>query len=178
MNFQINLPEIKKKIEIEDKLLFNINKKFIDYINELDYIKNNFDMIDININTNYFLSTNSKELENKLLDYPNTIYSIFNCFYVQRKNYIGMNLTGLVQGKIETGIGLRDCIIKSFIKQTKNLNLIQIIKKYFDCKNNVYIYKIKSNTFKWQELNLNTYNFFYIIINFTTKQYFILLEKL
>lgn len=190
MGFEINMEEMKKKTEIEDKLLFNINSKFQEYTNEIQYIKNNYSQIENNFNIKKYISSNLilsnnnddtnklNELEIKFLDYPNTIYSIFQCFYLKRKNYMGMNLTGLVQGKMETGLSFRNSIIKSSPFGIKDDELKNIINKYFkDDLDSINIYKIKSNGFKWKDNNLDNFQFIYLIANLSKEQYFFILEK-
>ena len=51
MNFQINLVEMKKKIEIEDGLLYTINKNLQEYTQDLNYIKNNYTFMSYDYDT-------------------------------------------------------------------------------------------------------------------------------
>lgn len=188
MSFQINIPEMKKKTEIEDRLLFTINKDFQECINDSNYIKNNFTKIDGKFNnmineineTNETNETNKANIENKvgletkLLEYPNTIYSIFQCFYLKRKNYMGMNLTGLVQGRMETGLGFRSNIVKLNYNEIKEQRIKSyIIKNFGELTDNILIYKIKSGNFEWDKFGLSSCNFYYIVANLDIKKYFI-----
>ena len=118
MNYQINIPEMKRKTEIEDRLLMQINKNLSTNKNDIEWMGKNFLYDDIcllsaNTNTNKYINLNTNNFSNpedknklikKLLEYPDKIYSIFQCFYLKRKNFMGMNLTGLVKGKMETGL--------------------------------------------------------------------------
>ena len=189
MNYQINIPEMKKKTEIEDKLLFDINNNFKEYINDIEYIKNNFTQIDNNFNSKKYFNINNiiqqnqpnqpnQQIQDKLFEYSNTIYSIFQYFYLERKNYMGMNLTGLVQGKMETGIGFRKSINKMSLKSITDIELKNIIEQYFLNTNteNINVYKINSKKFVWSDYTSNTFKFIYIIANLTTQNYFFLFE--
>ena len=170
--FQINIVEMKKKTEIEDRLLFDINKNLQEYVGNLEYVRKNFTQIEseFNIpNTNDIL-----ELETKLFEYPNTIYSIFQCFYLKRKNYMGMNLTGLIQGKMETGLGFRSNIIKQNSNDIKDKRIkSHIVNKFGEPIIDIIVYKIKSSSFEWNKFGLLSSNFYYIIANIDTKKYFI-----
>jgi hypothetical protein len=191
MNYQINIPLIKKKTEIEDKLLLEIKNNFEEYINDFEYIKNNFTQIDYNqdLDTNKYLiidkyiklieQNNIKDVQEKFFEFPKTIYSVFQCFYLKRKNYIGMNLTGLIQGKMETGLGFRSNINKLSHKNIKDDELKNIINKYFINSNtdNINLYKLNSNGFNWNEIGSGTYRYIYLIANLTTQKYIFLLEN-
>jgi|688.fasta_scaffold546972_2 hypothetical protein len=183
MNYQINIPLMKKKTEIEDKLLSNINKNFQEYLSDIEYIKNNFTQINFVSNSKKYSNINDlflldQSIQDKLFSHPNTIYSIFQIFYLKRTDYMGMNLTGLIQGKMETGLGFRTSIIKSSLLEIKDNELSDIVNKYLSLTNkeNVNIYKITFNGFKWNE-DLPAYTYFYIIADLTSSKYFFLLEK-
>ena len=185
MNYQINIPEIKKKTEIEDRLLFEINKNFQEHLSDIEFIKNNFIEI-INQNNSerkkYFYTNGIIEDKNiiiKLFEYPKTIYSIFQCFYLKRKNYMGMNLTGLIQGKMETGLGFRSSVIKISYLNIKDEELKNIISKNFIEYeiNDINIYKINSNGFGWKDYGIDFFQNIYIISNLKEKKYFFILEK-
>jgi len=170
--FQINIEEMKKKTEIEDKLLCDINKNLQEYVGNLEYVRKNFTQIESEFNTHNI--EDMIELETKLFEYPNTIYSIFQCFYLKRKNYMGMNLTGLIQGKMETGLGFRSNIVKQNFNSIKDERIkSHIIVKLGESTTNIIIYKIKSPSFEWNKFNLYTYNYYYIVVNLDTKKYFI-----
>lgn len=49
--FQINIEEMKKKTEIEDRLLFDINKNLQEYVGNLEYVRNNFTQIESEFNS-------------------------------------------------------------------------------------------------------------------------------
>jgi len=189
MNYQINIHEMKKKTEIEDKLLFDINNNFQEYINDIEYIKKNFIQIDNIINSEKYFNINifnqlnkqNQQIQVKLFEHPNTIYSIFQYFYLKRKNYMGMNLTGLIQGKMETGLGFRTSINKMSLKSIKDIELKNIIEHYFlntyTDMENINIYKINAKTFAWSNYTSNTYKFIYLIANLTTQKFFFIFEK-
>ena len=170
--FQINIEEMKKKTEIEDRLLFDIDKNLQEYVGNFEYVRKNFTQIESEFNSPN--TSDMIELEVKLFEYPNTIYSIFQCFYLKRKKYMGMNLTGLVQGKMETGLGFRSSIIKqnsNFIKDERIKS--HIIVKFGELTRDIIVYKIKSSCFKWNKFNLDIHNYYYIVVNLDTKKYFI-----
>ena len=170
--FQINIEEMKKKTEIEDRLLFDIDKNLQEYVGNFEYVRKNFTQIESEFNSPN--TSDMIELEVKLFEYPNTIYSIFQCFYLKRKKYMGMNLTGLVQGKMETGLGFRSSIIKqnsNFIKDERIKS--HIIVKLGELTRDIIVYKIKSSGFEWNKFNLDIHNYYYIVVNLDTKKYFI-----
>lgn len=173
--FNINIVEMKKKTEIEDRLLFDINKNLQEYIGNFEYVKKNYAQIESEFNTDDIKNIiNINELETKLLEYPNIIYSLFQCFYLKRKNYMGMNLTGLVQGKMETGLGFRSNIIKQNYNDIIDEKIKSyIVKKFGEIKSDILLYKIKSSGFEWDKFGLSVNNFYYIILNLNTKKYFI-----
>lgn len=172
--FQINIEEMIKKTEIEDKLLFDINKNLQEYVGNLEYVRKNFTQIESEFNLPNTNVNDTNELETKLFVYPNIMYSIFQCFYLKRKNYMGMNLTGLVQGKMETGLGFRSNIIKQNSNSIKDERVKSyIIDKFGELTKDIIVYKIKSSGFGWNKFNLDTYNYYYIVVNLDTKKYFI-----
>jgi len=118
-------------------------------------------------------------IQDKLFEFPNTIYSIFQCFYLKRKNYMGMNLTGLIQGKMETGLGFRSSINKMAFKSLKDEELKVIINRYFSESdtNSINIYKINSNGFKWEDYFLKSYQYIYLIADLQIQKYFFVFEK-
>ena len=187
MNYQINIPEMKRKTEIEDRLLFEINKNFQEHLADIEFISNNF--VEITEKTNldekkYFYVDNvieDKNIKTKLFEYPNTIYSIFQCFYLKRKNYMGMNLTGLVQGKMETGLGFRSSIVKMSMSTIKDEELKNIIgiKFYEADTTEINIYKINSNGFGWKDYGYEheIFQYIYLVANLKEKRYFFILEK-
>ena len=95
MNYQINIEEMKRKTEIEDRLLFEVNKNFQENLADIEFIKKNY--VEITEQNNlleqnnfegnkYFYPNNvikDKNIITKLYQYPNTIYSIFQCFYLE-----------------------------------------------------------------------------------------------
>lgn len=189
--FQINIEEMKKKTEIEDKLLFSINNNLQECIGNLNYIKKNFSRIeselglgllqlglelDLKLNPDAGIKNgvNVGELETKLFEYPYTIYSLFQHFYSKRKNYMGMNLTGLIQGKMETGLGFRSHIVKQNINDIKDEKVkLCIAKKFTEPTLDMVVYKIKSTGFEWDKFGLSANNYYYIIAELETKKYFI-----
>lgn len=195
MNLKIDLSEMKKKITIESNLLDKINIELKKYSENLIFYHKNYSLLKLNIvdnnsdfiELNNLIKFNSKFLINKLdyfieklFNYIEQIYWIFKYFHNKKKDYIGMNLTGLVNDRIETGIGFRNSII---LMNSNQINLNTFLKKFidsnktFDTTTNSHIYKIKSNNFKWIEFNLEIYNYFYLIINLDKKQYSIFFEK-
>lgn len=186
MNYQINIPEMKRKTEIEDRLLFEINKNFQEHLDDIEFISNNFVEITGQKNLDgkkYFYANNvikDKNIITKFFEYPNKIYSIFQCFYLKRKNYMGMNLTGLIQGKMETGLGFRSSVVKISYINIKDEELKNIICSQFLESNaikDINIYKINSNGFGWKDYEIEYFQNIYIISNLKEKKYFFILEK-
>lgn len=177
--FNINIEEMKKKTEIENMLLFTLNKTFQEYIADIKYAKNNFEKIDSDFGISDLKQISEiKELETKLLEHPDTIYNLFQCFYIKRKSVMGMNLTGLIQGKMETGLGFRSHITKQNYYSIKDDKIKNIVMKRFtehetNIMSNIIVYTIKSGTFEWDKFGLEKSSVYYIIINPITQKYFI-----
>ena len=193
-NFNINLVEMKKKIDIENNLLIQINSNLKECFTDLQYIKKNYNMdtvetVDINLDIimekNKFILLNQivngkninsnirTNLFNKLFEYVNRIYWYFEYFFLKKKDFMGMNLTGLVQGKMETGLGFRNSLEKIIIStvKTKYPELFYLIKP-----NNV-IYKINTKSFKWDEFGLDVYSNLFIVTDLEMKKYYFIVEK-
>lgn len=188
--FNVNFLEMKKKTEIENNLLIKINQDLQNCFNDINYIKNNCKYFSIFDNEYNFIYDNLYSLSNiekihninqeiienlivKLFDHSNKTFWIFQYFYLNKKEFMGINLTGLVNDKMETGLGLRNNIEKLTLTYAKN--------KYHDfvnfIKSNYIVYKIKSHTFEWNKFNLESYVNFFIIANLDKSQFTIILEK-
>jgi hypothetical protein len=185
----INIYEMKRKTEIENNLLKKINEDFNQYINELENIRKESIYDDnFKLESNKFVclkdylekqNTNTKLLLERLFTHPQQTYWAFQYFFMKKKDFMGMNLTGLIDGKVETGLGFRNCIMKFFSNQTqtqsKHKELIELFEKEAD--NNLIFYKIKSDTLKWDDFELPVCNSYYIIYDYSNKKYYVLLEN-
>jgi hypothetical protein len=191
-NFNINLIEMKKKIEIENNLLTIINSNLKECFSDLQYIKENYEVImgnlyldlDIDIEDNFILleqiiikkninQETKSNLYDKLFDYVNQIYWYFQYFYLKKKDFMGMNLTGLVQGKMETGLGFRNSLEKMSISTIKKKfpKLVQLVKS-----NNI-IYRINTNSFTWDKFGLDIYPNLFIVCDLEIEKYYFIIEK-
>lgn len=182
----INIYEMKRKTEIENNLLKKINEDFSKYISEIQNIKKEstfspsfFKNTDKYTDLNTLAQNNSVNttlLIDKLFAHPAQTYWAFQYFYMKKKDFMGMNLTGLIDGKVETGLGFRNCLGKFFSNQIKSKHS-DIYDKDDELDDNLIFYKIKSDTFKWANLNLPVSNNYFIIYNQSTKKYNILIEN-
>ncbi len=187
----INIVEMKRKTEIENNILKKINDDLNQCVIEIyDIMKNSIYDDNLKIFSNKYICLNSflekqpknidkKLLVNKLFTHAQQTYNAFQYFYMKKKDFMGMNLTGLIDGKIETGLGFRNCIIKFFFKETqiKYTELFELFEKELGLENNLIFYRIKSNTFKWTDFSLPIYDNYYIIYNHSYKKYYILFEN-
>jgi len=191
MNYNINLMEMKKKTEIENNLLDKINSDLKECNDDLQYIEKNYkltltmNMTMILINSNKLVLLDQiiidkniiPETKTKLIDklfiHINQTYWIFQYFFLKKKDFMGMNLTGLVKGKMETGLGFRNSLekIQFNLIKSKYPELIPIFKP------NLMVHLVKSNSFKWDDFGLDMYKNFIVISDLETKEYFIVLEK-
>jgi hypothetical protein len=146
MSFQLDLSIARKKLEIENQLIENINSDLLICLNDINWI-----------NTNCKLINNSEQINlinSKIFNCVNDLYNGFTFFYLKRKDFMGMNLTGLTGKKIETGLSFRNCMIKSnfdFIK--KNFSeLADVIKSELTNfnLNNLNYYKILTENFNFE----------------------------
>ena len=194
MNYQINIAQMRKKTEVEFNLLEQINQelksckedlkniyetKKITPIIELDnYSKlNNCSKLD-DI-TNIFDKKNiDMEIQNKLMKklfaHIENTYNAFLFFYLKKRDFMGMNLTGMIGGKMETGLGFRKCLEK--------LSYHSIKTKYpellnFNSINNCDIWKVKSDIFEWDKYDLELFINIIIISNYKDNLFYLLVEK-
>jgi len=183
--------EMKKKTEIENNLLDKINSDLKECNDDLQYIEKNYkltltmNMTMILINSNKLVLLDQiiidkniiPETKTKLIDklfiHINQTYWIFQYFFLKKKDFMGMNLTGLVKGKMETGLGFRNSLekIQFNLIKSKYPELIPIFKP------NLMVHLVKSNSFKWDDFGLDMYKNFIVISDLETKEYFIVLEK-
>jgi hypothetical protein len=195
---QINLEQMRKKTEIENNLLNQVEENLRNCMDELDGVNKNYSIIlnfsEYNLNNqNKFIpinkifdqieqieqkqNTQCSKLYSKLFAHVNQTYWAFQYFYLKKKDFMGMNLTGLVNGKVETGLGFRNCFekINQNLMYKKYSDLIKLFGTITD-KDILQIYKIKSNTFGWEEFGLGNYSYFYIGTNLSTQEYFLAIE--
>ena len=187
MNLQINIAQMRKKTEIETNLLEQVNFELKSCKDELknvyqtqkinsikldDNLKLD-DLIKIIEKSNIKLSIQDKLVE-KLFTHVEQTYYAFQYFYLKKRDFMGMNLTGLIDGKMETGLGFRKCLDKldqNTIK-TKYPELTNMIEE-----NNYEVWKIKSDKFGWGDYGLDLYSNVIIISSFKNKIFYFLVEK-
>ena len=208
MNIPINIVEMKLKTQIENNLLNQINTDLKECVGDLEYIQekcqynilkqiNSIDKvfpnkiielnkliekISSNQNKNKISKSEHTDIVKKMFTYAYQFYWIFQCFYLKKKDYMGMNLTGLVNGRMETGLSFRNSISKMSFKDfvSKEIGLGPDLSVIFDEPeniNNINVYKIKSSKFKWDEEGFEqTYNNIWIITDLDAKEYCIILQ--
>lgn len=188
MNLQINIAQMRKKTEIETNLLEQINLELSSCVNELKNVYQTqlispFEMVNEQIKLDDIISileknnTNS-ETQNKLIQklfaHVEQTYYAFQFFYLKKRDFMGMNLTGLIDGKMETGLGFRKCLekmSKTAIK-SKYPEFLQMTES-----NDFEIWKIKTDTFGWEEYGLNSFNNILIISNLKNNSFYLFVEK-
>lgn len=189
MNSKINIAQMRKKTQIENNLLEQINlelKSCKDELNQIystQKITSNLTFTDsklINIYKIFDEKNIPYEKQNKLVEkiftHIEQTYWAFQYFYLKKKDFMGMNLTGLIDGKMETGLGFRKCLEKISIQDIKSKypELYKINEHYVD-----NIWKIKSDTFGWKEYGFDIVPKNIIVIsNHDSNTYSILLEKI
>ena len=86
---------------------------------------------------------------------------------------MGMNLTGLIDGKMETGLGFRKCLeklSKTTIK-SKYPELLKIYESYdYD------MWKVKSDTFGWKDYGLEIFKNLIVISNSKDNLFYLFVE--
>ena len=95
---------------------------------------------------------------------------------MKKKDFMGMNLTGMIQGKMETGLGFRKCLEKlsqNTIK-SKYPELINIIGTGVL---ELGIWKIKSDTFEWEKYGLKVFTNVIVISNPKDNLFYLLVEN-
>lgn len=189
MNYQINISQMRKKTQIENNLLEQINLELKSCKDELNQIYSTkkitsdlvftdskliniykiFDEKNISCDKQY-------ELIEKIFAHIEQTYWVFQYFYLKKKDFMGMNLTGLIEGRMETGLGFRKCLEKMSIQDIKSKypELCEIKEHNID-----NIWKIKSDTFGWKEYGFDIVPKNIIVVsNFDSNTYSILLEKI
>lgn len=101
MSFKLDLGNARKRLDIENQLLEHINSNLSLCLTDINWIKNNC-----------LLSNSSEDFANKVFDCANQLYSGFTFFYLKRKDFMGMNLTGIIDKKIETGLSFKNSLSK------------------------------------------------------------------
>lgn len=209
----VNIVEMKKKTEIENNLLMKINTDLEECYNDLGFIYKNYTMREQNCENITFtlysidkifekkselseleLSKLKKNLVEKLFNKVNTIYHVFKYFYDKKKDFMGMNLTGLVQGKMETGLSFRNTmekissqnILKKYPEVSTLINLSDLSDSSdssdlsnlnLNLSSSIIMYRIKTESFEWNDFGLEKYSNLFVISNLNTKEYFLLFEK-
>lgn len=177
MNYQIDIKQMKKKTEIENNLLEQINSELKSCKDELKNIyqskqiysifkideNNNLKLDDL---TNIFKKQNinnvvQNKLVEKLFAHVEQTYYAFQYFYLKKKDFMGMNLTGLIDGKMETGLGFRKCLEK--IPNSTIKSKYSELENYYQI-DNCDIWKVKSDKFGWNDYGLQLYKNFYVIV--------------
>lgn len=207
MNLQINPTEMRKRTEIENNLLKTINCDLKECIEDLEYIYKFFDFLSFNNSNNnqekldfglveltqIFIDNqvDSKlhnQIVKKIFDNANTIYYAFQYFYLKKSDFMGMNLTGLINGKMETGLGFRNSLKKLPTKLVLKFfpNIYAQIQNYLvdnrtksdsildtNPIDKISFYLIKSDQIDWKNKINQVYKNFLIVSDFETKKYFI-----
>jgi hypothetical protein len=195
MNLQINIAQMRKKTEIETKLLEQINFDLGCCVTDLKNIyqthklnpivldndKSNLDkskLYDITkiLEINNIDNQNQTKLSEKLFAHIEQTYYAFQYFYLKKRDFMGMNLTGLIDGKMETGLGFRNCLDKLSnntieTKYPELFNMIEANNYEFN------VWKIKSDTFGWGEYGLEIFKNVIVISNPTENIFYLLVEK-
>jgi len=208
MNIPVNVVEMKLKTQIENNLLIQINTNLKECVDDLEYIYKNYKYSSNIINCIGFIENifpnkiislenlvkkqnlqsrheNIMVLVEKLFTHTYQFYWIFQYFYLKKKDFMGMNLTGLVNGRMETGLSFRNTISKISFDEfiTKVLNLQKDILNTFinlddNLVTNINVYKVKSLNFKWNEEGFDKiYDYFWIISDLNSKEYFIMITQ-
>ena len=189
MNLQINIAEMRKKTEIENNLLEQINLELKICKDDLKnvYLTQQLTSLEIQTQTNskftditkIFTSNNiSQDNQNKLIEklfaHVEQTYYAFQYFYLKKRDFMGMNLTGLIDGKMETGLGFRKCLEKlsKITIKSKYSELIQITES-----SDYDMWKIKSDTFGWVEYGLEIFPNVIIMSNSKENLFYLLVEK-
>ena len=182
---QINFEQIKKKIEIENNLLSRINCDLKECIDDIEFIYKYYKYNDFTNNLDSNLISLTKIFENniinnedntqtqiikKIFDNVNNTYYAFQYFYIKKNDFMGMNLTGLINGKIETGIGFRNCIIK-LVPTLLNKNYPILYLQYKNNIDNYSFYLLKSDQINWNNIINQNYKYFILISDYANKQY-------
>lgn len=201
MNIPINIVEMKLKTQIENNLLIQIDKNLKECFDDLEYVNKNYkyssnDIISLieNIFPNKVISlenlikkqnlltkhANIMVLVEKLFTHTYQFYWIFQCFYLKKKDYMGMNLTGLINGRMETGLSFRNTISKMSFDEfiNKELNFQKDnINQLNTLDHNINVYKIKSLNFKWNDEGFDKiYEHIWIISNLNKNEYYIMIS--
>lgn len=196
----VNIEQMRKKTEIENNLLNKINADLEECYNDLNWIKTNcvvetnmdnlemsFELASSSLHTLNKICQNIlvdegtvKDFETNLFEKVSQVWSVFQYFYLKKKDFMGMNLTGLIQGKMETGLIFRNSMEK--ISPTQIQKTFPELIYYINTNMTNYImYKIKSTSSEynslWNKYKLDEYSNWYVICNLDTKKYFLLFEK-
>lgn len=165
MNYNIDYEEMTKKTNIENNLLSAINSNLFNSLEDIKEIHSmskyhsNNDIIQLDnlINIESLINNDSSQTDklskliDKIVSHAKTSYNAFQYFYLNKKSFMGMNLTGLVDGKIETGLGFRNTIVKLYPKsnttKTKYPQLYEYVnsqKELFACTYSIYGVKVNN----------------------------------
>lgn len=146
MSFQLDLNVARKRLEIENQLVENINSDLLICLNDINWIRTNCLLANSN------LINNSNEFVNGVFDCANELYKCFTFFYLKRKDFMGINLTGLAGEKIETGLSFKTSMIKS--------NFDQIKKNYTKLSNQILadLADLKVDNFNCYKIFTKNYN--------------------
>jgi hypothetical protein len=189
MNLQINIAEMRKRTEIEHNLLEQINLELCSCKDDLKNIyltqklipfehqnQNNSKFTDI---TKIFDSynvclDNQNKIVEKLFAHVEQTYYAFQYFYLKKRDFMGMNLTGLIDGKIETGLGFRKCLEK-LSKTTIKSKYPELLEIYEP--NDYDMWKIKSDTFGWEDYGLEIFTNIIVTSKSKDNTFYLLVEK-
>lgn len=214
INMPVNIVEMKLKTQIENNLLNKINVDLQECVVDLEYIQKTHKYAQAisskpiemiiqmipdkiisleNLIGRYGSDVKQDYLDNlvpKLFNHSCQFYWLFQYFYLKKKDFMGMNLTGLVNGKMETGLSFRNTISKITFEQFvfKELGLPKDIF-VSDSDSNILtqsiwtanVYKVKSSGYKWADSGLSNvdshiHNYIWIISDLDKQEYFVLVN--
>jgi len=191
MNMEINPTKMRKKTEVENNLLQTINCDLKEYVDDLEFVQKFYKFVCPNYESDsewvelikIFVanSINSESYDNlikKIFENSRTIYYAFQYFYLKKSDFMGMNLTGLINGKMETGIGFRNSLKKLSNELVKKYvptiyTQIQLNLSNPNSIEKMSFYQIKSDQINWKNQINQVYKNFLIVANYDTKEYFI-----
>ncbi len=195
----LDIGKMRQRTQIENNLLIQINQNLEECFNDLRWINTNCTLdIETNFNANMSEITELSQLGlkmddltqhfmPKLFEMINNIFWVFQYCFNKRKDFMGMNLTGLIDEKVETGLSFRNVIEKISFEQIKknNPSIYDYVNLYLDYSQqskNCTIYKIKSQSDEyhklWSKYRLDNYSCWYLILNMDTNKYFVFFEKI
>lgn len=199
----LDIGKMRQRTQIENNLLIQINQNLEECFNDLKWINTN--CVFENEYKTKLDSGNNKVIElshlglsiddltkhfvPKLFDMISNTFCVFQYCFNKRKDFMGMNLTGLIDEKVETGLSFRNVIEKMSLEQIKknNPNIYDYANLYLDLEfaeqsRGYTVYKIKSQSDEykklWSKYGLDNYSCWYLIFNANSNKYSVFFEKI